>query len=371
MKERNKSTGAPGTLPRLCIAVVAGIALFFAIDRAVFGSSLYFRWVAPASGLGTMSQALDRIAHAPADRSAVIVIGDSRIGEGFSAELATGEASRLGSPVSFANGAVAGSMPRVWYYMLRRIFQDEPRLAGIAIMLSSYHDNDPEPSADRLGDIVFVHPLLSLADIAEFPPSFPSGPAQTEAAEAILFRGLFYKNDLQDFLYDPARRVTEVRAWREHGREWVAAYPGRDASLAGLTMDLRTGQLTGAMPPGDLMVHYANNLREYGGRPPDNPAAESYRREWLGGIADLCRRAGVTLYVFRIPRGPLHGLVDADEQPTGVVAELARSGRIVLLPAATFDGLERPEFFFDALHMNHAGRELFSAAIARAIGSAG
>ncbi len=125
------------------------------------------------------------------------------------------------------------------------------------------------------------------------------------------------------------------------------------------------------MPAGDTLPRYTQILHQYNGRPPDNRAAASYRSEWLGGIADMCREAGVKLYVFRIPRGPLHGMVDADEQPTGTVADLARSGRIVLLPATAFDGLERPEFFFDTLHMNHAGRELFSVEIARAIAQAG
>ncbi len=362
-------------LLRLAMAILAGIALFLAIDRTVFGSALYFRWVAPTSGLGSMAQALERVAVGPQDRSAIVVMGDSRVGEGFSAELATLEARRLGSATNFVNAAVAGSPPRVWYYMLRRVFADGRKVAGVAIMLTSYHDNDPENTADWRPDIVFVHPLLSPGDIVDFPESFVSAPARIEAVEAIAFRGWFYKNDVQDFLRAPERRIRDVLAWRAYGPAWIAAYPGRDTSLAGLTWDLQTGQLS--MPPGRnvpadaSIAPYMAGLRQFGGRPPDNQVAVAYRQEWLGGIAELCRQAGATLYVFRIPRGPLHALADADDEPTGVVAELARAGRIVLLPAATFDDLERPEFFFDALHMNRAGRSLFSAGIAKAIRSAG
>jgi hypothetical protein len=351
--------------------IAIGILLFFLIDGTVFGGGLYNRWIAPVSGLGSMERSIDTIADIPDNRQSILVIGDSRIAEGFSAALATEEARRLGSSLIFANGSVSGTTPRVWYYLLRQIRNPGVRLAAVAIMIPSYHDNDEEVQADRTNDITFLHPLLSLRDIVDFPASFLSLSARQEAAEAILFKGLFYQNDVQDFLRNPAARIHEAAAWHAHGAEWIGSYPGRNTSLAGLTFDLESGKLSVA--PGhasdrpEALAQYAADLRRYRGHPPDNVAAAAYRNEWIGRIAELCQRVGIRLIVFRIPRGPLDNLVDADEQPTGSLAELARAGKLELLPADAFDNLERPEFFFDDLHMNHAGRVAFSAELPRAI----
>jgi len=40
--------------------------------------------------------------------------------------------------------------------------------------------------------------------------------------------------------------------------------------------------------------------------------------------------------------------------------QLGLSDETTVLPADTFSGLEKPEYFFDHLHMNGRGREKFS-----------
>jgi len=341
------------------------------IDGAVFRSGFYFRWINHHSSLGSVAQAIDNIQHIPTNQKAILVMGDSRIEEGFSAKIATGEAARAGLPYVFANGSVGGTTQRVWFYLLRQMRPSAERLAAVVVMLTTYHDNETEPQSERRSDIAFVHPLLTLKDLADFPWSFPSGAARLEAAESIMFKGLFYKTDVQDFLRSPGKRIRAVTAWRQHGFEWASAYPGRAPSLEGLDLDLATGKLS--IPPGHEAIQiatlapYADWLRWFHGRTPDNAAAAAYQREWLGRISDLCREAGVKLFVYRIPRGPLHHLVDADDVPTGVLAETARAGTLELLPASLFDPLERPEFFFDALHLNSTGRARFSVMLSETI----
>jgi hypothetical protein len=347
------------------------IALFFLIDRAIFGSGIYFRWIAPDSSLGTMAQSIGNVRHIPPGARSILVIGDSRITEGFSSAIATEEAQRLGSTLTFTGGGVAGTVPRVWYYLIRQIDQPAQHLAAIAIMLPSYHDNDEEQQAARVADIAFVHPLLSLADLGVFPQSFPAPASRWEAVKAIIFKGYFYKNDVRDFIGDPMSRINTVNAWRRNGYIWNALYPGRPTSLAGLAFNMATSELTPALghgaPQPVLLADYAAHLRVSQGRPPDNPDAAAYRQALFGRIADLCQRIGVPLFVFRIPRGPLHYLVAADTQPTGEVATLDHRGQIRLLPADSFDSLEKPQYFFDPMHMNRDGRGIFSTDLARLI----
>lgn len=357
------------TLALLQVAV--GIALFLAVDGAIFRSGLYAPWVAPTSGVGAVLRVVDGISRIPLGHRSVLVLGDSRIAEGFSASLATTTAAASGSALTFTSGGVPGTLPRVWYYILRQVEHPAARLAAVAIMTTSYHDDVADALAGRRSDILFAHPLLRLSDLPVFPPSFPTRPEQLEAAEAILFAGLFYKADLQDFIADPAERIRQVLAWRAHGREWIANYQGNDGTLAGLGFDLQTGALSvaseHASPRPAALAAYAANLRANHGRFADSDAAAAYRREWFGRIAALCRHAGIPLIVFRIPRGPLHHMVDADAQPTGVLEAMAQAGELKLLPADTFDSLEWPQYFFDDLHLNHAGRQAFSVALARAV----
>lgn len=369
---RNMSTAKPeNRIRRACLRIAIGILLFLAADSAIFRSGFYLPWIAPASGLGSMMRAVQGIKSIPVGHRSVLVLGDSRIAEGFSAKLATEQAKALGSSLTFTSGGVPGTLPRVWYYLLREVSRPSERLAAVAMMTTSYHDDDPEPQADRRADIVFVHPLLQFKDLLEFPTSFPSRRAKLDAVEAILFSGLFYKSDMQDFLLDPMDRVREATAWRKHGQEWIKNYSGRESSLIGLNFNIDSGKLIIAPshppPQPDALASYADSLHFNHGRLPSNALAVTYRDEWIGRIADFCQSAGIKLIVFRIPRGPLHYMVDADEQPTGVIASLADAGKLELLPATTFDALEQPKFFFDNLHLNAAGRRSFSDELAKAI----
>ena len=360
---------APGSVRLIAMRLLLGVSLFFAVDAAVFRSGFYFRWVAPRSALGNVARVLEGFRRLPLTKSGVAVMGNSRVAEGVSAKVATDTASAEGSPLVFASGGIGSSLPRVWYYLLREVPAPAERMKAVVIMLTTYHDNDAERQADRPSDIVFVHPLLRLSDLADFPSSFLTSAQRLQAAQAILFKGLFYKSDVQNLLTNPLARVRAVKASRKHGYARSLRYGGQHKTLEGLRFDLATGALSIDRPiPArslDRLRTYAEGLQRE--RLPDTREATAYRRKWLGRLADWCEAHGATLVVFRIPRGPLHYLADADETPTGVVAEMAQAGRVQLLPAAEFNDLERPEYFYDALHLNAAGRAALSPRLARAL----
>src|SRR5271165_5951255 len=87
-------------------------ALLFSLDAALFRTGLYRPLIEPQSYAGETELAL-RQASA---RDAVVVVGDSRIAEGFSATVANGVTH--GAPF-FVNASVHGSTLRCWYYLLR------------------------------------------------------------------------------------------------------------------------------------------------------------------------------------------------------------------------------------------------------------
>ena len=363
--------GPGGHHRRFTGKVLLGVMAFMLVDLLIFRSGFYFGWTDPNSSLGVLARAIVNVDHASKTDRNVLVLGDSRIGEGFSAKSASAVAAATGRGIAFINGGVAGTTPRVWYYLLRAMLQSGQLPAAVAIMTTSYHDNDSSDLPARTSDIMFVHPLLQPRDLVTFPASFPSVDGQIAAARAILLSGYHYKSDLADLLLHPARRIETVRSWRANGFDWVNDYSGHNTSLEGLQLDLPSGRLS--IPPQVQDVEplrlaaYAAKLRQFSGRPPDDPSSRGYRSLWYGRIGALCRAKGIALFVFRIPRGPLHFMAHGDGEATGGLADLRDGGRLRLLPATQFDDLERPEFFFDELHLNAAGRVQFSRSLTTAM----
>jgi len=90
----------------------------------------------------------------------------------------------------------------------------------------------------------------------------------------------------------------------------------------------------------------------------------AYLREWLGRIGARYAPNRIPIVVFVVPRGPWQRDLVRPPVAQGAVAEFAADGRIVALPGDAFTDLEQPRYFFDTLHMNHAGRVRFSRALA-------
>ena len=357
---------------RAYLAVAIGFAFFILFDHLVFHTGLYFRWISPSSNLGAFTYSLQRILQRSATNKTVLVLGDSRIAEGFSDILASSDAP---GPINFTNGAVPGTTPRVWNYLLREVDRPAERLAAVVIMLESYHDDDQGMLSDRLLDLTFIHPFLRLSDIFDLEASFPSNKGKFQAVETTLISGLDYQNDVQDFLSDPEARLVASSAWAAHGQTFLSDYKGHESSLEGLTFNLQTGDLSVA-PPYQVVItpglrDYAARLRAHLTSPlPENAQAAAYRRLWLGRLADYCAKAGAPLIVIRIPRGPLHGLSGPDAEPTGSLAQLKLEKRVAVVRADAFDEFESPKYFFDQLHLNRTGREIFSSKLAAIVASA-
>ncbi len=356
---------------RVSLEILTGVILFFLLDAAVFRTGLYGHWVDPTSRDGTVAQSIDNARHAPAGVPMLLVLGDSRIGEGFSARIANEVAHAAQANITFVSGGVGSSTARSWYYFLRENLARGQVPSAVALMAVSYHDNEGGNEADRRLDIGLVHSLLGLRDAMTFPSSFLTSDARLDAVRSILFSGLYYKSDFAAFLNNPSHRLAVLKTWRQVGYESANMYPGRAASVTGLRLDPATGALTlpDNLSPAEraLLEGYATRLRGQSAQPVENRETAAYRALWFNRIIQLCAAHGIEVFIFRMPRGPLHFLADDDEGATGVFAALRDTGRARLLPATSFNALERPEFFFDDLHLNATGRQRLSADLATSL----
>ena len=209
----------PTTSPRqLHVArnLFLGIAAFLCVDGAVFHSGLYVSILAPSSYAGRVWR-ITRAEkeRAPSGLKEVLVLGDSRIAEGFSAALA----NELGSPagLKFVSLAEPAASANTWYYMVREVDPTARRYAAIVIPYGiGYEPN----SADALR-VSMTAPLLRYGDSFHFASGFQRLSGRFRAFIACILRGSAYQDDVVDLLSHPVARMKSIRqaATMHSGRE--------------------------------------------------------------------------------------------------------------------------------------------------------
>ena len=305
---------------------MAGLCVLFALDAALFRSDYYVKNLEPDSYAGQVERMLRT-----AGNQSIAVMGDSRIAEGFSARIADQRQPAL----RFLSAAVPGSTPRCWYYLLRDLDPAATRFKTIVLPVDTYEDEDGNWDwADRSLDLNILAARLRLGDTLTFTTSFHSSEMRWSALLVCLLKGVLLREDLQAFLAHPAARLDKAALFRVNGTQWAYDYQGNSKDLTGAVLsvparpDLKTG------------LHAA------------------YRREWFGRIIGRYKGTGTSIVFLRLPRGPVSPPVSASGSS---IRELAG---VSVLPENLFDPLEKPEYFFDALHLNARGRQRFSTELA-------
>ena len=224
----------PTTSPRqLHVArnLFLGIAAFLCVDGALFHTGLYVSILAPSSYAGRVAKITqaekDR---APSGLKEVLVLGDSRIAEGFSTTLA----NELGSPagLKFVSLADPAASANTWYYMVRDVDPTTRRYAAIVVPYGiGYEPNSADPLR-----ISMTAPLLRYVDCFHFASGFQRWSGRFRAFIACILRGSAYQDDVADLLEHPIARLRGLQQEdaRMHSR---AVYKGRDYDLVGTTYD--------------------------------------------------------------------------------------------------------------------------------------
>ncbi len=218
------------------------------------------------------------------------------------------------------------------------------RFRSIILPVDDYDDEDGAWDwADRDLDLRIVIFCLRVQDLLDFPLSFHDSSIRFDAFRGTLFKGFVIKEDLQEFLLHPTQRLENARRFQGSGIEWLNAYNGNPGAV-------RDGP----------NAHTRETLPQTG-----NYAR--YRKLWFGKILAKYRGTGTRLIIIRVPRGPF-----PVDHPPGQFSHAIRdleAPELTLADENAFSSLERPEFFFDDLHLNAMGRRAFSQLLARVISS--
>jgi hypothetical protein len=339
------------------------MVVLFLLDAAAFRSGFYARYLEPNSAAGDF----ETIFHADqknrfARPHHALVLGDSQIGEGFSAQVANeAEAS---SGWEFLAGGIGGASMRNWYYLLRDLDPDRSRFDVVVLPLRGYADvDDGEVRADRELDIRWMIARLRLADIAELVASFPTRSIALTILRESLFEGLVYRRDLREFLRNPGARFRHLADCRLACDDSLYVYPGHSEDLRGLSMDWSTRTLH--FPPNLSAVTQADikartDFQNWTVR----GIERDYRKAWLGKIIDRYRGTHTRILIVSLPYRPFPIPLSWPLGAGSFVAEEAKNPIVTIANEHTFEDLQQPELFFDVFHMNRKGREEFSRRLA-------
>jgi len=340
------------------------------VGVVLFRSGFYYHYVAaPDSTAGEAERALQYIGqrYIPGARN-VLVLGDSRTAEGFSSRVANESAPGI----NFIEAGMAGTTPRVWYYLLRKIDPAGDRFDAVALLrVVDANDADRECLADRSLDLAYLPPLVTMSDALDIPRSFAQPTARAQAWRTVLLPMRTARADLDALADAPHNRLREVRA---NLRAYVAsryAYTGHAESLAAVSLDPVTlhPDTATVVPPG--VITYLDQLRESRTSPraPD-PCNLAYYRQWLGRIEGMYRPTQRPVLLVALPRGPFHLEHGPPARPGLEAVGLSPSDGVTLLAPSAVSALEQPQFFFDGLHMNRDGRDRYSVLVAHTVAAA-
>jgi hypothetical protein len=286
-------------------------------------------------------------------------MGDSRIAEGFSARSAALVADNR---IRYWNFGIGGSTPRIWYYMLRDGDPTRRRFAAIVIPLDGYADQDKSDSAqNRLGDLNYAIGRLRWTDCVDFAFSMRSADFKARALSGCLFKGIPLRRDAQEFLRDIPDRIRRTKEYRMNGLIYIDDYGGQPENLHGLTADL--ARRTIHFPPGlNPARHAAVQAMVLPAVVPQTGELSEYRKLWLGRILDLYKDSRTRIVFLELPRGPIPQ--PESQAPPAFLRWALTRPRVSAIPQGFFRDLERPEVYYDGLHLNKTGRALFSERLA-------
>src|SRR5256714_3968204 len=333
--------------------LLLGIVAFICVDGAIFHSGLYVSILAPSSYAGRIARITrSEKERAPSRLKEVLVLGDSRMAEGFSTTLA----NELGSPagIKFVSLAEPAASANTWYYMVREADPTARRYSAIIVPYGiGYEPNSADPLR-----ISMTAPLLQYGDCFHFASGFQRWSGRFRAFIACILRGSAYQDDVADLLAHPFARIRSIQqqAKRMHS---LGVYKGRDYDLVGTSYDAATGQVTFAPKLTEAQrLAFRKSLIQPSQS--DTEYSLKLQRDWIPRIMDRYLHSPTAIVLTPLPRGPfleLAGFLRGYESvlPSSVIQRTSFS-----LPGHTFDFLEQPEYYFDAFHLNAKGRQKFT-----------
>lgn len=345
---------------------LTSVIAFLLFEGLVFHSGLYTNYLEPSSSTGIFETVFrEELNRKPFGPDEILVMGDSRIGEGFSMKIANNACT--GNGYYFSSVAVPGASPRCWYYLLRDLDPGRKRYHAIILPFENYGDIDIfEDLLDRRLDLHYCVARLRYTDAFEFASSFRTFRQRLEAFRGTIFKGVVFQPDLLAFFEHGHKRLSDVDKYRKTHWRFAYDYFGHEDDLAGIRVDWakKTIEFPEKIPP-RIRERIQGNL--FGPVPKQEGIIAAYRRLWFGRILDLYRHSNTQFIFLALPRGPIVPPSPRVRPLSYTIFDMARKHGVIVLPENAFVSLEKGEFYFDTMHLNARGRAQFSTMLAQLI----
>jgi hypothetical protein len=332
------------------------VATFVLLDGVIFHSGLYQSILEPRSNAGRVAALLrEEKLRAPSGDKEIIVLGDSRMGIGFSEEIANAIAA--GRNVVFVNRSMPESLPRLWYYLLREIDPSGSRYQAIVLPLKP--DFDPAPLHTAPVHINQTAPLLHYSDAFSFAASFDHWQDQSRAFMACLLRGIAFQPDVLDFLEHPLQRISHLRQ-PPHDLRRQPSGPHARRDVVGLEYDAATNELK---IPERLSKRQRNSIQisiQQHKEIARSAKCGSNCYDWTKRILERYDSSETSVAVVHLPNGPLGGHLEETNTAHNSAAEAFRGHKVTMFAPSQFAFLEQPVYYMDGSHLNGKGQEQFT-----------
>jgi hypothetical protein len=84
------------------------------------------------------------------------------------------------------------------------------------------------------------------------------------------------------------------------------------------------------------------------------------QRDWIPRILNLYSKSSTAIVLTPVPRGPFVDLPAFSKAYDSVLPGVITQRTTFSVPEQTFEFLEKPEYYFDAFHLNSKGRQQFT-----------
>jgi hypothetical protein len=364
-----ENTGGYISYASIVKAALIGLLFFIGSDCLIFRTGFFLRFITfESSYAGMVNYGLYAAERVPAAVDNLIaVVGDSRVGEGFSPK-GFHEVYSQEDTAAISLG-IPGSTPRVWRYLLKKIDPQRNRFRIIAIQLLSYDDLYKFGYNKNYAlDHQFIAPLLGYEDIFSYVTSFEGYQNRLSAFWPAAFKWRAYREHIKSSLYFIERFVNYTKHM-DNILKQIYKSTGKTTSMKGLLV--KDGVVISApahmdKPQLDLLNTYIELSKQTQKYQKEQLANYEYEKVWITKIIEDYQDSQTKIVFFRIPDSPIFFPPSPNDKRT-LLKQWSSYKHVWILPENLFTPLEKPEFFAEMVHVNNRGRALFTAMLSHVL----
>ena len=351
-------------------SLLLSVLLFLLIDLIVFRSGLYAKFLTMSS----MQGFAQHISHSVNvgkfnPENSILIVGDSRITEGFSHQQANLTAKKMG--IEFFNAGIGGSTLRTWCYLLERWDPNQDRFKAIVITLPSYRNAPPADAGlnSRVLDADFLGPNITSKAYVDFLQHQEGFKNKLSITAPLLISASQYSKDFMDLILHPRNRIETYKWKKATGLNFSDAYKGNPDNMVGLSYDRRANILKYPERLNADQKQAIQNLVIKSSTTSDEllSSSKEYSRYWLTRILNRYKQSKTKIIVLRMPSTPVPAINQDANFDVLIDGKHFKNENLYIIPENTFLNLEDPKYFWDPNHLNADGRAALSNQISNTL----